>query len=100
MSEHTPAAGNGNGQNGQGERGGERGLLWWLGALTRRKEAESVRERFEALVDGSGEEGDPGEPPELDAAERLLLGNVLKLRGKTALDVMVPRADIVAMPRS
>ena len=29
---------------------------------------------------------------------RLLLGNVLKLRGKTALDVMVPRADIVAMP--
>ncbi|ATR21756.1 Magnesium and cobalt efflux protein corC [Roseomonas mucosa] len=98
MSEHTPAAGNGNGQNGQGERGGERGLLWWLGALTRRKEAESVRERFEALVDGSGEEGDPGEPPELDAAERLLLGNVLKLRGKTALDVMVPRADIVAMP--
>jgi CBS domain containing-hemolysin-like protein len=34
----------------------------------------------------------------LDAQERALLGNVLKLRGKTASDVMVPRADIMAMP--
>src|SRR3712207_2649498 len=34
----------------------------------------------------------------LAAQERALLGNVLKLRGKTASDVMVPRADIMAMP--
>ena len=83
--------------NGQSQ---DRGLLWWLGALTRRKESESVRERFEALVDGTEEPGEEGELPELDAGERLLLRNVLKLRGKTVLDVMVPRADIVAIPET
>uniref|UniRef100_UPI0035ADA914 hemolysin family protein n=1 Tax=Sphingomonas sp. TaxID=28214 RepID=UPI0035ADA914 len=36
----------------------------------------------------------------LDVHERALLRNVLKLRGKTAYDVMVPRADIVAMPEN
>ncbi len=39
----------------------------------------------------------PGEPPELDRHERLLIANVLRLRETTAADVMVPRADIVAM---
>ncbi|MBV8912150.1 MAG: HlyC/CorC family transporter [Acetobacteraceae bacterium] len=36
--------------------------------------------------------------PELDRHERALLANVLRLRGRTADDVMVPRADIVAIP--
>ncbi|MEY4845518.1 MAG: hypothetical protein RL312_1799, partial [Pseudomonadota bacterium] len=35
-----------------------------------------------------------------DAQERALLGNVLRLRGITAYDVMVPRADIMAIPES
>src|SRR6185437_14923742 len=35
--------------------------------------------------------------PELDRHERLLIANVLRLRETTADDVMVPRADIVAM---
>ncbi len=39
----------------------------------------------------------PGEIPELDRQERVLIANVLRLRGMTADDVMVPRADIVAM---
>ncbi len=39
----------------------------------------------------------PGERPELDRHERLLIANVLRLRETTADDVMVPRADIVAM---
>ena len=39
-----------------------------------------------------------GEPPELDPHERALIANVLRLRGATAEDVMVPRADIVAIP--
>ena len=82
------------------EASAERGLLWWLGALTRKKEAETVRERFEALMDGQEGGEAPDGIPELDAAERVLLGNVLKLRGKTAMDVMVPRADIVAMPET
>jgi magnesium and cobalt transporter len=36
--------------------------------------------------------------PELDRHEQLLIANVLRLRGITAGDVMVPRADIVAIP--
>ncbi len=39
----------------------------------------------------------PGEQPELDRHERLLIANVLRLRETTADDVMVPRADIVAV---
>jgi magnesium and cobalt transporter len=39
----------------------------------------------------------PGEAPELDRQERVLIANVLRLRGTIADDVMVPRADIVAM---
>jgi magnesium and cobalt transporter len=40
---------------------------------------------------------EPGELPELDRQERVLIANVLRLRGTTADDVMVPRADIIAM---
>ena len=40
----------------------------------------------------------PRQAPELDRQERALIANVLRLRGMTADDVMMPRADIVAMP--
>jgi magnesium and cobalt transporter len=77
------------------------GLLWRLQGLLRKKSAESVRGQMEALVHGreyNGPEPGEAETAELDLQERALLTNVLKLRGKTAADVMVPRADIVAMP--
>ena len=77
------------------------GLMWRLHSLLRRR-TESVRDQVEALVEGREhhEHHEHAGPPrpELDAQERVLLTNVLKLRGKTASDVMVPRADIVAMP--
>ena len=38
-----------------------------------------------------------GEQPELDRQERALIANILRLRETTADDVMLPRADIVAM---
>ncbi|WP_120008750.1 hemolysin family protein [Teichococcus vastitatis] len=78
------------------------GILWRLQGLLRRKNAETVRDQMEALVEGREHhehhehEGPPR--PDLDLQERAMLRNVLKLRGKTANDVMVPRADIVAMP--
>jgi magnesium and cobalt transporter len=100
-------SGAGNGQNG-GETPGAAaarrdGLLWRLQGLLRRREAESVRDRMEELIE-RGQEDRPGDrqggrdADELDPQERALLGNVLKLRGKTAYDVMLPRADIIAMP--
>ena len=52
--------------------------------------AELVREAEDATQA-------PGELPELDRQERALIANVLRLRETTADDVMVPRADIVAM---
>lgn len=68
-----------------------------LTGLIARRPKESVRDRVEALVESQEVPGHEGEAPALDAAERALLTNVLKLRGTTAYDVMVPRADIVAM---
>jgi CBS domain containing-hemolysin-like protein len=77
------------------------GLLSRLQGLLRKKSNDSVRGQMEALVEGREyNHSDDGilPVPELDVQERALLTNVLKLRGKTAADVMIPRADIVAMP--
>ncbi len=78
------------------------GLFWKLQSLLRRKEADSVRGRVEELIERREELGDiVGAEPDhtdLDPQERALLSNVLRLRGTTADDVMVPRADIMAMP--
>jgi magnesium and cobalt transporter len=69
------------------------------GFLHRRAPEHSVRESIAELVAEAAEAPQrPGEVPELDRQERALIANVLRLRGTTADDVMVPRADIVAMP--
>lgn len=58
----------------------------------------SVRASIAELVQEAAEAPQtPGVLPELDRHERALIANVLRLRGTTADDVMVPRADIVAM---
>ena len=64
----------------------------WLKTLRRTKTGESVRETLEELF----EEREEDELP-IDEHERRLLGNILHLRDLTAYDVMVPRADIVAI---
>lgn len=78
------------------------GLLWRLQGLLRKKEAESVRDQVEELIERPDERSVEAQGQDsagdIDAHERVLLRNVLKLRGTTAYDVMVPRADIVAMP--
>ncbi len=53
---------------------------------------EQLRDTIEEII----EEGEaPAEP--MGAAERAILANVLRLREVSAADVMVPRADIVAI---
>ncbi len=70
-----------------------RQLLW------RRGHEGSVRDSIAELVQEAADAvQEPGGVPELDRQERVLIANVLRLRGTTADDVMVPRADIVAMP--
>ncbi|NHN88518.1 hemolysin family protein [Acetobacter conturbans] len=70
-----------------------------LFALFSRKKDHGVRHSIAALVQEAADAGDSGdETPELDRQERALIANVLRLRETSADDVMVPRADIVAMP--
>ena len=67
----------------------------------RRRAADgSLRRSIEELIGEGAEPAAAGADalPELDRQERALIENVLHLRGKTVDDVMVPRADIVAMP--
>ena len=75
-------------------------FLHRLNQMLRREPHQGVRESIAELVQEAAETAaeTPGEPPELDRQERVLIANVLRLRGTQADDVMVPRADIVAMP--
>lgn len=57
------------------------------------KPDNSVRETIEDLI----EEDDHVEENSLDREEKYLLGKTLSLRDLTAYDVMVPRADILAV---
>ena len=69
-----------------------------LGSRARRRHTDhGVRESIAELVAADAAEK-PGEVPDLDRQERALIANVLRLRGTVADDVMIPRADIVAMP--
>ena len=69
-----------------------------LGRL--RSQEQSVRESIAELVQEAQADrtiSTGAEPVDLDAQERALISNVLRLRETTADDVMVPRPDIVAM---
>ncbi len=76
------------------------------GALSRllgklRAQEQSARASIAELVqkqeNGAETDETEGESLDLNAQERALIGNVLRLRDITADDVMVPRPDIVAM---
>jgi magnesium and cobalt transporter len=93
MSEaHRPLAANDSGSSGFGFF---RTLRRWL--TPENTEAETVRDVIEELIEERAEELPPDEAPAIDPNERLLLGNVLKMRSVTAWDIMVPRPDIVAV---
>ncbi|HJN24807.1 MAG TPA: hemolysin family protein [Rhodospirillales bacterium] len=69
------------------------GLGGWLKNIFRPKNGEgSARDVLEGLI----EEREEAEVP-IDDEERLLLANILELKGSTIHDVMVPRADIVSI---
>lgn len=66
--------------------------------LRGRSAEQSVRESIAELVQEAADTPDtPGQAPQLDRQEGVLIANVLRLRGMSADDVMVPRADIIAM---
>lgn len=64
----------------------------WLRSAIRGRGDTTLRDTIEELIEDDDEsEGSMG------AGERTLLANILKLRDRTVVDVMVPRADIVAL---
>jgi magnesium and cobalt transporter len=66
--------------------------------LGRRQPEPSLRESIAELVQEAADaQPVAGVQPELDRQERALIANILRLRETTADDVMLPRADIVAM---
>ncbi len=86
--------------NGDGAAGGWLGGLWhWLRALFRGRNGDSaLRETIEEIIEEieEGENEQEGATPITDD-ERVMLANILKQRHLTAYDVMVPRADILAV---
>jgi magnesium and cobalt transporter len=79
-------------------------LLMRIGSIlgqrkSRRHQDHGVRESIAELVaEAADAPHEDGEIQDLDRQERALIANVLRLRGTVADDVMIPRADIVAMP--
>lgn len=71
----------------------------FFGFFNRKGRVYSLREAImEIINEASHRASNSQETPELDRQERALLINVLHLRHITVDDVMIPRADIVAMP--
>ena len=71
--------------------------LGWLKSLVSSKPQNnetSLREALEEVI----EEFEDNAEDQIAPHERLLLSNILNLRDLTVTDVMIPRADIVAIP--
>lgn len=84
----TEPTSNQNGSSGRREKSLIKSMLDWL----RGRNGETARDALEELI----EEPEDGEAS-LGADERQLLLNILELKDQTVSDVMVPRADIVAI---
>ncbi|GAB3122162.1 hemolysin family protein [Novispirillum itersonii] len=76
--------------SGADDSGSLMSLLKRLIPGSRRGGDDAVREALEELIEDDDAEA-------IDSHERLLLGNILRLRDTTAYDIMIPRADIFAI---
>ena len=76
----------------QGNSGARTFGSWLRRILGMRNGENTARDTLEELI----EEREEAELP-IDAEEKILLANILELRGQTVFDVMVPRVDIVAV---
>jgi magnesium and cobalt transporter len=92
MSESSPSRSS----RGEGAGGSSalQGLRNWLRSLRRGRNGDTLRETIEELIEETETEDDAP----ITEDESTLLRNILQLRNLTAYDVMVPRADIAAVP--
>lgn len=77
------------------KRGEKSSLREVLARFWRRSKSEDTL--GEAITEIIEERAEEGEDATINADERLLIANILKLRDVTAHDVMVPRAEVVAV---
>ncbi|HEY8190831.1 MAG TPA: CBS domain-containing protein, partial [Alphaproteobacteria bacterium] len=77
-----------------------RGGRGWFPRLMRLfghgKTDDTLREVIEEFIEESGSNA-PGDTTSIAGHERALMSNVLTLRDMTVVDVMIPRADVVAI---
>jgi CBS domain containing-hemolysin-like protein len=97
----TTSGGDGHANRARTRNNGHAGLTQVLGAWLRglwrsEKGDSSLRETLEEIIEES--ERTDEAPMAIGAHERVMLANILNLRLHTAYDVMVPRADICAVP--
>lgn len=94
-----PAHSKVNGRNGHhsGEENRQTGgIVKWLRARFSTKPADAgLREVIEEIIGDAEDQQDDSAP--ITSHERALISNVLKFRDLTVVDVMIPRADIVAI---
>ncbi|MEX0921500.1 MAG: hemolysin family protein [Rhodovibrionaceae bacterium] len=85
-------------QASDGSAGGN-GFWSWLRGLFKPRNGDSkLRDTIEEIIEEIEEsEGEEEAATPIGTHERVMLSNILKLRHLTAYDVMVPRADIVAV---
>lgn len=70
----------------------QKSMGWFRDLFGHKSDEGSARNVLEGLID----ERDDTDVP-IDDAERMLLSNILELKGRTIYDVMVPLADIVGV---
>ncbi len=82
-----------------GESQGLAAVLRWLRGLFGLRNGDSqLRETIEEIIgEIEDKETDESRLPPIGSNEKLMLGNILKLHDMTTYDVMIPRADIVAV---
>src|SRR5438552_2952996 len=93
MSDTEPPPSDGQPERTQPNNGGLSRLRTLLRLLRRPRGPRSSRETMDALIAAAALEGVSAITPQ----ERFLIGNILKVHGRNAADVMVPRVDIVAL---
>ena len=85
--------GSGSDTSGASEAGSSsRGIRGWLRGLFRSRSGGGLRDTLEELI----EKEDSGNLP-ASSDELMLLRNILNLHGLTVYDIMVPRAEVVAL---
>ncbi len=80
--------------NGQPPNGAKGGLVGWVKNMFAPKPDTTLREAIEEYIE---EPQSYEDVPTISAEERAILSNILSLQHITVLDVMVPRADIIAL---